>query len=66
MIVSAPGSVTLAAAPGLLHADNRDSFSTPARAVVTFIPAGRHGTRSRQCPEPSIVQAVSLAITVLR
>lgn len=67
VIVSAPGSVTLAAAPALLRADNRDTvFPTPARGVVTFIPAGRLGTRSRQCPEPSIVQAVSLVITVLR
>lgn len=67
LIVSVPGSVTLAAAPALLHANNRDTvFPTPARGVVMFIPAGRRGTRSRRCPEPSIVQAVPLAITVLK
>lgn len=42
LIVWAPGSATLAAAPAPLRADTRDTvFPIPARGVVTFIPAGR-------------------------
>lgn len=52
--------------PGRTQQQKAADATTPARGVVTFIPAGRRGTRSRQCAEPSIVQAVSLAITVLK
>lgn len=53
-IVSAPGSVTLAAAPALLRADNRDTvFPTPARGVVTFIPAGRRAQELANVQSPA-------------